>query len=222
LDPTSWLRIRFFVFDTGIMEGYACFNGDDTSCSNDGFGGGVATDSASASAGANGSLPTGTAQDLATQLMQYVNNGKIKCTTAGCPDIANTAKDISIKGGQGCTVDALTPGLLGMLLELAQLNHTFTLSALCSDHHNDGPAGHAGGRAADFNTIDGTFMGPSPTTPWTPAKIAAASKLDQDITSFMPESTGFGQIQCHPAFSFLAGFDTFNDDCHHQHVQVEI
>jgi hypothetical protein len=34
---TDWLKVRFFIFDTGIMEGYACYQGDDQSCSNDGF-----------------------------------------------------------------------------------------------------------------------------------------------------------------------------------------
>jgi hypothetical protein len=36
-DP-NWLKIRFFIFDTGVMEGYACYKGDDQSCQNDGFG----------------------------------------------------------------------------------------------------------------------------------------------------------------------------------------
>ena len=32
----NWLRVRFFVFDTAIVEGYACFQGDTKSCENDG------------------------------------------------------------------------------------------------------------------------------------------------------------------------------------------
>lgn len=37
-DPNNWLRLRFFIFDTGIMEGYACEQGvDNQSCMNDGF-----------------------------------------------------------------------------------------------------------------------------------------------------------------------------------------
>ncbi|MFA5004372.1 MAG: M23 family metallopeptidase [Candidatus Saccharimonadales bacterium] len=35
----NWLKIRFFIFDTGIMEGYACAQLDDAqSCANDGIG----------------------------------------------------------------------------------------------------------------------------------------------------------------------------------------
>jgi hypothetical protein len=180
------------------------------------------SDNAAASEPGNGSdsLPNGSAKELASQLKQFLKNGQLKCASVGCPDIIHTADSVSIRGGQGCTADALQPALLGMLLKLLEMGHSFTLSALCSDHHNDGPAGHAGGRAADFNTIDGVFMGPND-TPWSAAKLQAGKKLDQDIASFMPKSTGFGQAQCHPAFDFLSGFSVFNDSCHHQHIQVE-
>ncbi len=39
LDATSWLQMRFFILDTGVMEGYACQQGDDQSCANDGLNG---------------------------------------------------------------------------------------------------------------------------------------------------------------------------------------
>jgi surface antigen/endonuclease/exonuclease/phosphatase family metal-dependent hydrolase len=32
----DWLRIRFFIFDMGEMEGWACYNGDSISCLHDG------------------------------------------------------------------------------------------------------------------------------------------------------------------------------------------
>lgn len=41
---SHWLQIRFWIFDTGVMEGYACFLGDDTSCTNDGFNGSTQID----------------------------------------------------------------------------------------------------------------------------------------------------------------------------------
>lgn len=34
---SSWLRLRFFIFDTGQMEGYACFEDDEQSCVNNGI-----------------------------------------------------------------------------------------------------------------------------------------------------------------------------------------
>jgi hypothetical protein len=183
-----------------------------------------------------GSLPSGSAQDLATQLKQYIDNGKVKCVSGdgvhdiGCSDITNTASGISIASGI-CNADALDTSLLGMLLELVQMGHTFTLSAICTDHPSNLASLHHLGKAADFNTIDGVFMGQGEdsdgTIPWTQQgslgqqKISTDKKLDQDIASFMPKSTtGFGQVQCHPVYDFLSAFTNFEDACHHQHVQI--
>jgi hypothetical protein len=221
----DWLRIRFWLLDTPTIQGYDCYQSNtttsDQSCQDVGFqSGGSSTNTPVSSP--TGTLPTGSAQDLAKQLVPYLGN-KITCNGGEgtkCSDISNTANGVSIKGGS-CQVDALQPGVLGMLLELVQMGHSFVISALCSDHSTvDGLRGHNGGRAVDFNYIDGQFMGPDD-VPWDNAKISKAEKFDQDIASFMPKSTGFGQIQCHPTFSFLQGFDTFDDACHHQHVQVE-
>lgn len=170
--------------------------------------------------GIGGTAPSGSAKELASQLVPFVNQQKIKCLSSGCPDIKRTAEGQSIKGGEGCLVDSLQPALLGMLLKLAESGHTFILSALCSDHHNDGMNEHSGGNAADFNTIDGVFMGPSATAQWDSKKVAAGKKLDEDVTSFMPKSTEFGQVQCHASFDFLKGFKTYNDGCHHQHIRA--
>jgi len=240
LDPESncsdtnenWHRIIMFVFDTTTMKAAACYQGDDQSCTDiSGSAVSQGTDQ-NASTGGGESLPQGTPKELAQQIVPYIDNQKISCAglggnDLGCSDITDTAKGLDINTGQGCQVKALSPQLLGMLLVLLQMGHTFTLSALCSDHHNDGTGGHSTGQAADFNTIDGVFMGPNKDTPWTQDKIDAATKLDRDIASIMPKSTGFGQngpnsdgVTCHPAFEFLSGFNLFGDDCNHQHVQV--
>ena len=39
VDYDTFLRVRAFIADTATMEGYACLNGDDVSCSNSGFNG---------------------------------------------------------------------------------------------------------------------------------------------------------------------------------------
>ncbi len=187
-----------------------------------------------ASVSFGGGLASGTAKDLAAQLLPYIQQGKISCNggeSHDCSDIQNTATGTSIRGGKGCMVDSLQPGLLGLLLGVAKAGHTVILSALCSDHYNDGLRGHAGGRAADFNYVEGVFLGEGEdaqgTVPWTAQgavgqkKTQVDQKLLQDVASFMPKSTGFGQTQCHAGFSFLSGFKTFPDGCHHQHIQVE-
>jgi hypothetical protein len=216
-NSNSWLRIRQFIADTETMESAACYEGDDEACANIGFDSAEANDSSSSKT-ASGELPTGSSKELAVKLKKYVDNKKIQCVNTGCPDIVQTANGTSIKGGS-CLVNAMDPKILGMLLNLVQDGHTFILSAVCSDHSSNPRSLHHQGKAVDFNTIDGVFMGPND-VPWDTAKVKAGKKLDQDIASFMPKSTGFGQIQCHPAFDFLQGFNLFSDACHHQHVQV--
>ena len=206
------------------------YGSDTTATGGGGFSSSCNSATIGASGGSNTTPPTGTAQQLATKLIPFISSNKIQCLGSGgahtaninCSDITDSARGISLKGVGGCDVGSLSPGLLGMLLKLVQMGHTFDLSAICTDHGDTGTSapGHSTGQAADFAIIDGTDMGPSPTPPWSPAKIQAGGKLDQDITSFMPTSTGFGQIQCHPPFAFLNGFVTFDDTCHHQHVQV--
>lgn len=71
-DP-NWLKIRFFIFDTGVMEGYACYKGDDQSCQNDGVGG---------SSGAS-TTTTGSAADLSTA---FGDSTSIACA-AGTKDL---------------------------------------------------------------------------------------------------------------------------------------
>jgi surface antigen len=50
LNHNNWLRVRFFIFDSGQMDGYACFQGNEISCQHDG----ISLDSTSSTgAGAN-------------------------------------------------------------------------------------------------------------------------------------------------------------------------
>ncbi len=182
-----------------------------------------------ASSGGSGSLPTGTAQELATKLLPFINSGKISCNTsqgASCSDIQNTANGTPIGGS--CNVAALDPKLVGMMLELANMGHTIVYSSMCSDHGPTGGAGHSAGKAADFNVIDGVWMGRTggdqgATWFWTDQREEKGRKLNQDVASFMPKdtNTGFGQINCHATYDFLAGYSTFNDTCHHQHISVD-
>lgn len=222
-DNLDWLRIRMFIFDSRTMQAYSCYDGDDEACASMNID--ETADAGSDSTGeTGGTLPSGNAQDLAKKLKKYIDNGTISCNGgqgSNCPDILKTASGESIKNAS-CYVDALDPNLLGMILKLVESGHKFVFSAICSDHPSNPNSLHHHGRAIDFNYIDGTFIGPSD-VPWDNAKLNAAQKLNKDIASFMPKSTGFGQQQCHPgvAFDFLQGFDTFIDACHHQHIQIK-
>jgi hypothetical protein len=221
-DKTAEKIYNCNLLDTRVRGGIGYVYGytDD-----DGLEDNAAADNSSSADSSTGSetLPTGSSQDLAEQLVKYLDNGAIGCNGgqgSRCPDIRSTASGQSIKNSS-CYVDKLDSTLLGMLLKLAEMGHKFVLSAICSDHPSNPASYHHKGKAVDFNSIDGVFMGPNDSA-WNSSKIAAGKKLDQDIASFMPKSTGFGQEtgRCHPHFDFLSGFSLFDDACHHQHVQA--
>jgi hypothetical protein len=233
-DP-DWLKIRFFIFDTQNIKAADCYDGDDQMCTEMGFSssdGSTGTDTGTdTSTPGSGTLPTGTSQDLAKQIIPYINSGKIQCSTSGCPDIVHTANGVSIKTGDWCLVDSMQPGILGLILGLVQAGHTFTITAMCSDHPTlDGPTEHNGGRAADFGTIDGVYMGSNPDTVWNSQQTQAAEKFDQDAYNLVGNKNNilFGQVgsagsypACHPVFSFQSVPPDFDDGCNHQHIAVE-
>lgn len=47
-NDTDWLHVRFYIFDTQLMDATACFEGDEDSCNNVGFGSGTASPAAQA------------------------------------------------------------------------------------------------------------------------------------------------------------------------------
>jgi|GEM_PF-1097078 len=169
-----------------------------------------------------GTLPTGSAQSLAQQLLPLISSGKITCGSAAggsgpsdCLDIQNTAKGIPIGGN--CAVGALTPHLLGLILGLVQTDGwTLGISAICSNHHSegDGPyAGHSYGSAADFSIQNGNSG----------AAAASDQKFVNDAAALLSTTGGsFGQIQCHSTYAVLSNskFTTFNDTCNHQHIRA--
>jgi hypothetical protein len=221
-----FLRYRFYLADSVTAESLNCYEGGigaDQSCADVGIDEGAPNTSSSSDTANNDSAPSGSAKDLAKQIEPYIDNSKIKCGLLGggnanCSDITDTANGKSLKGVGGCTVDGLQPELLGMLLKLLQMGHTFGLTAVCTDHHAE-VGRHSAGTAADFGVIDGVSM--SGTGAWGGTKLEAAKKLDTDVASFMPKTTEFLQQQCHAKFDFLSGFagsSIMTDPCHHQHI----
>ena len=224
-DDTSsdWMRIRFFVLDTETMKGGACYFGDEQSCTDSGFGSSSGTGGSSSSS-SSGNSPSGTAKDLATQLLPFIANGKIKCgpaaggtESADCSDIQNTAKGQPIGGN--CVATSLTPHLLGLILGLVRDDGwTLGISAICSDHHSekDGPyGGHSNGSVADFSSENGASG----------AAAAANEKFVNDAAALLSATGGsFGQVtpQCHAPYAVLSNpkFTTFPDSCNHQHIRA--
>ena len=108
LNATSWLQIRFFVLDTGVMEGYACQQGDDQSCANDGM---SSSASASTSSTATSTIDTNSLyQDSTTVACAagtkdlgiqdgYTNGQKVEIRVCAVPNLPSTGEESN--GGYG-------------------------------------------------------------------------------------------------------------------------
>lgn len=109
LDATSWLQIRFFIFDTGVMEGYACQQGDETSCSNDGMN----SAPQGASSTANSSIETSQLYQDSSQVacaagtkplgvqQGYTNGQEVDIELCAIPNFPSTGEESN--GGYGIT-----------------------------------------------------------------------------------------------------------------------
>ncbi|MDB5168791.1 MAG: hypothetical protein JWO41_147 [Candidatus Saccharibacteria bacterium] len=78
----NWLRIRFFIFDTGIMAGYACYtDGDQESCAQSGIG--SSGSSSAAGTGQSSSQPVGNIGDPSADVLCAPNTKDLGVTTSG-------------------------------------------------------------------------------------------------------------------------------------------
>jgi hypothetical protein len=98
---------------------------------------------------------SGDAAANARKLLQFQAQGKYHADNPGdLSDIQATAEGRAVrsKSGQMVHIDVR---VMQVLVHLIDLGHTIGTFAICSDHHDDGPHGHAGGLAVDISTIDG-------------------------------------------------------------------
>lgn len=206
----NWLKIRFFIFDTGIMEGYACYNGDEQSCANDGFDNTGSTATAPATTGTSNSVPSGTAQQLASQILASSN---ITFTTG-------LAKQAMIDASQGkpsaiearCNAGAnavLSPELLTVLLQIAA-SHKIGIGYLTNGCHTSGSL-HYQGKAADINSVDGrTVTGGTADRPFM-----------HEVTGILPNGSEMGQLTCSATpINPINQVQLVTDSCDHIHIGV--
>lgn len=100
-------------------------------------------------------LASGDAAANARQLLQFQAQGRYHADNPGdLSDIQATAggRAVHSQSGQMVHIDAR---VMQILVHLIDNGHSIGTFAICSDHHDDGPHGHAGGRAVDISTIDG-------------------------------------------------------------------
>jgi hypothetical protein len=181
----NWLKVRFFIFDTGIMEGYACssFN-DATSCTNDGFGNGAANAQASS-------------DNIALLASSLLNNKNITLGATAKADLTATAANQQVTPGtptkgtpaSDCAPTFLDADLLRGLGVVAQ-TYKFTIDNLVSGHACDSGR-HPMGRAADITELNGKPIN------WSGANLADDKQFATDVASIMAEQL--------PTGTFVAG-----------------
>ncbi len=158
----------------------------------------------------DGELPSGTAQDLAKQILQKNN---ISFTTSparqAITDTSN-GKSAQIESRCGAGDSApLSATLLGVLLKIAD-KHKIGIGYLTNGCHSDGSA-HYQGMAADLNSVDGR-----PSTGGIPDRA-----FMHEITGILPDGSGMGQSQCAVIpIDPINDISLFSDSCNHIHIEV--
>lgn len=140
------------------------------------YGNGNSTISTSSCSTGAVTVPPGTAQQLALDLLQkhyqgtinghtYSGDGNLTCQSLNCQDLDNTADGVSIKNNGGpCSADALGADLLQYLTVLIeQGGFSLGISALCNDHSVDSSTGnsvsaHNVGEAVDINFVNKIWL----------------------------------------------------------------
>lgn len=97
----------------------------------------------------------GDAAAPAKRLLELHTAGRYRAEgPADLSDVEATAEGRAVHSQSGMLVH-IDARLMRVLVHLIEAGHTIGTSAICSDHHDDGPHGHAGGLAADISSIDG-------------------------------------------------------------------
>jgi hypothetical protein len=117
---------------------------------------------------------SGDAATNARKLLELQAQGKYRADNPGdLNDVAATAAGRPVHSQSGKLV-SIDPRVMQVLVHLIGNGHTIGTSAICSDHHDDGPHGHAGGRAVDISTVDGQSIASR-------AARAAVIELDKEL-----------------------------------------
>ena len=92
---------------------------------------------------------------MAKRLLELHGKGKYRADNPGdLVDIKATAEGAPVHSQHGGFV-RIDERVMRVLVHLIEQGHTIGTSAICSDHHDDGPNGHAGGKAVDISSING-------------------------------------------------------------------
>ncbi len=217
-DP-DWLRIRAFIADTSTIEGWACTEGDNTSCANDGFGGATTSDATTST----GAIPQGTATSLAQQIIVSPN---ISFQTA--QEKTDFQQIVDTGRQTGCGGTSISPRLLGTILALSQ-KYALVIGVLDNGHScNSGY--HPKGMAVDINGIkplSGNLPDTGRAIDWSAVQQPTIRQFYTDAIQTLSAGGGgeLGQLACFapgtaPLVNPAPGVTIFKDSCDHVHMDV--
>lgn len=167
------------------------------------------------------------AQAAARKLLEFNAQGKYHADNPGdLRDITATAagKPVWSQSGRYVHIDKRILEALVLLIEKGFRIGTF---AICSDHHYDGPHGHAGGLAADISSVNGVSV-----ETHSDAARDATLKLAKVIHSEMPAGLhawqeicdGYGNMHYEPISNetipnvAFYGYTTMSEHRNHIHL----
>ena len=153
----NWLRLRFFIMDTGIVKQDECLNGDSKDpdviaiCKELGFL--SEQDAYSSGNEEDASVANGSVKQLAQRMLKYKDQGKYKCDNAiDCEDLELTAEGKSIANGP-CTAQALDKKTLQVMIYIIDSGYKIGTYALCRSH--SAGSQHSVGKGIDISSING-------------------------------------------------------------------
>jgi len=167
---------------------------------------------------------SGDAAEAAKRLLELAKSGKYHADNpSDMHDIEAAANGKAVHSQHGGMVH-VDPRVFQIIVHLIEHGHSIGTFAICSDHHDDGPNGHAGGKAVDISTIDGHSVA-------SPSSRASVLKIDRALAhagALKPRqliSGGCGNVRdaeisalCIPGADSFFGKDTMQDHCNHIHV----
>ncbi len=217
----EWLRVRMFILDTGVMEGYTCAQYDDpTSCQNNGAGTTAATTPATPSTSGT-SLPSGSSQQLAKLILASPN------ITFQTPQEGQDFQEIVNTGHQtNCGNPAISPKLLGIILTASQ-KYKLVLGVF-DDGHHCGDGLHDIGIAVDINGItplDNSFPSTGNFINWNSGEQPLLKQFYAYMAGLLSANGGgaIGQQLCFTTETIPPKPNNvlfFPDSCDHVHVDV--
>lgn len=223
---SDWLKFRYFIFDTGIMEGFSCAELDDAqSCANNGSA--PTTDTTTAST--PGGNITGDAASLAQQVLA---NPNITLAQSAKADLEAAAQNQPVipgpigngsSGLPGCsarTPTTINSELLKTMLAIGQ-KYKYQINDIVSGHDCD-TGKHPIGRAMDIFFIKGEPLNDS----WwsSSSNVAVINDIGNIVHNTGQYQFGFG-VGCSAVskINSKSNLEVFNDSCNPQdeiHIDV--